>query len=130
MVGGLKPAFAERDKKQTMIDLRGVSFKNCPSIRLSRLLAQSNFCNKYYTSFPTYVITIGTAKASPHFLSSVIVSCHNIVPLPFLLTYSLILEAVNTGPYSQKIWRPPTQQLKTLCSKSSGAELSRLVNNL
>jgi hypothetical protein len=35
-------AFAERDKKQTMIDLREIStnwFKNqlCPSIRLSRL---------------------------------------------------------------------------------------------
>jgi hypothetical protein len=39
-----KPAFAERDKKQTMIDLRGIStnwFKNQlrPSIRLSRLRA-------------------------------------------------------------------------------------------
>jgi hypothetical protein len=36
MLGGLKPAFAERDKKQTMIDLRGIFtnwFKNqlCPS---------------------------------------------------------------------------------------------------
>jgi hypothetical protein len=41
-----KPAFAEeRDKKQTMIDLRGIStswFKNklCPSPRLSRLRAR------------------------------------------------------------------------------------------
>jgi hypothetical protein len=39
-----KLAFAERDKKQTMIDLRGISinwFENqlCPSIRLSRLRA-------------------------------------------------------------------------------------------
>ena len=41
-----KPAVAERDKKQTMIDLRGIStnwFKNqlCPSKRLSRLWAQA-----------------------------------------------------------------------------------------
>ncbi len=41
-----KPAFAKRDKKQTMIDLRGIStnwLKNqlCSSIRLSRLRAQS-----------------------------------------------------------------------------------------
>jgi hypothetical protein len=40
-----KPAFAERDKKQTMLDLRGIStnwFENqfCPSTRLSRLRAQ------------------------------------------------------------------------------------------
>jgi hypothetical protein len=40
-----KPAFAEKDTKQTMTDLRGIStnwFKNhlCPSIRLSRLQAQ------------------------------------------------------------------------------------------
>jgi hypothetical protein len=39
-----KPALAERDKKQTMIGLRGVStnwLKNlfCPAIRLSRLRA-------------------------------------------------------------------------------------------
>jgi hypothetical protein len=39
-----KPAFAQRDKKQKMTDLRGIStnwFKNqlCPSIRLSRLRA-------------------------------------------------------------------------------------------
>jgi hypothetical protein len=36
-----KPAFAERDKKQTMIDLRGIStnwFKS-PSTRFSRLQA-------------------------------------------------------------------------------------------
>jgi hypothetical protein len=37
--GGFKPAFAERGKKQAMIDLRGISskwFKNrlCPPIRL------------------------------------------------------------------------------------------------
>jgi hypothetical protein len=40
--GRFKPAFAEKDQKQTMIDLRGIStnwLKNqlCPSIRLSRL---------------------------------------------------------------------------------------------
>jgi hypothetical protein len=40
--GRFKPAFAARDKKQTMIDLRGISanwFKNqlCPPIRLSIL---------------------------------------------------------------------------------------------
>jgi hypothetical protein len=39
--GRFKPAFAEIDEKQTMIDLRGISanwFGNhiCPSIRLSR----------------------------------------------------------------------------------------------
>jgi hypothetical protein len=38
--GRFKPAFSERNKKQTIIDLRGIStnwFKNqlCPSIRLS-----------------------------------------------------------------------------------------------
>jgi len=42
--GRVKPAFAERDKKQTMIDLRGIStnlLKNQlrPSIRLSKLRA-------------------------------------------------------------------------------------------
>jgi hypothetical protein len=42
--GRFKSAFDRRDKKQTMIDLRGISknrFKNqlCPSIRLSRLRA-------------------------------------------------------------------------------------------
>jgi hypothetical protein len=40
--GGSLPAFSERDKKQSMIDIRGISknwFKNqlCPSTRLSRL---------------------------------------------------------------------------------------------
>jgi hypothetical protein len=43
--GRLKPAFAEIDKKQTMIDLRGIStnwFENqlCSSIRFSRLRAR------------------------------------------------------------------------------------------
>jgi hypothetical protein len=43
-VRGLNRLFAEKDKKQTMIDLRGIStnwFKNhlCPSIKLSRLWA-------------------------------------------------------------------------------------------
>ncbi len=42
--GKFKPAFAEKDKKQTMIDLRGIStnwFKSqlCPSILLSMLRA-------------------------------------------------------------------------------------------
>jgi hypothetical protein len=42
--GRFKPACAERDKRQTMIDLRGIStnwLKNqlCPSIKLSRLRA-------------------------------------------------------------------------------------------
>jgi hypothetical protein len=42
--GRFKPAFAKRDWKQTVIDLRGIStnwFKNqlCPSIRLSRMRA-------------------------------------------------------------------------------------------
>ncbi len=42
--GRIKPAFAKRDKKQTMIDIRGIStnwFKNqlCPTIRLFRLRA-------------------------------------------------------------------------------------------
>jgi hypothetical protein len=41
-IGRFKPAFDERDKKQILIDLRGIStnwFKNqcCPSVRLSRL---------------------------------------------------------------------------------------------
>ena len=44
----LKPALAKRDKKQTMIDLRGTStnwFENqlCPSIRLFILQAQVIF---------------------------------------------------------------------------------------
>jgi hypothetical protein len=43
-VGSFKPAFDERDQKQTLIDLRGIStnwFKNqfCPSVRLSGLQA-------------------------------------------------------------------------------------------
>jgi hypothetical protein len=42
--GRFKPAFAQRDKKQTMIDIRKIStnwFKNqlCPSTGLSRLWA-------------------------------------------------------------------------------------------
>jgi hypothetical protein len=42
--GRFNPAVAEREKKETMIDLRGIStnwFKNqlCPSMRLSRLRA-------------------------------------------------------------------------------------------
>jgi hypothetical protein len=41
-----RPTFDERGKSQTLMDLRGISknwFKNqfCPSIRLSRLRAQS-----------------------------------------------------------------------------------------
>ncbi len=44
--GRFKPVFSERDQKQTMIDLRGIStnwFKNqlCHSIRISRLRAQN-----------------------------------------------------------------------------------------
>jgi hypothetical protein len=43
--GRFKSTFAKRDKKRTMIDLRGIPtnwFKNqlCPSIRLSRLSVQ------------------------------------------------------------------------------------------
>jgi hypothetical protein len=45
--GRFEPAFAERDKKQAMIDLQGISsnwFKNqfCPTRRLSRLQVQRN----------------------------------------------------------------------------------------
>jgi hypothetical protein len=47
--GRFKPVFAESDRKQTMIDLRGIStnwFKNklCSSIRYSRLRAQALQC--------------------------------------------------------------------------------------
>jgi hypothetical protein len=48
LVNTFKPALAKRDKKQTMIDLRGTStnwFENqlCPSIRLFILQAQVIF---------------------------------------------------------------------------------------
>jgi hypothetical protein len=53
--GRYNPAFAERDRKQTMIDLRGIAsnwFKNqfCPSIRLARLRALSSMTNSPFFS--------------------------------------------------------------------------------
>jgi hypothetical protein len=64
--GRFKPAFSERDKKQTIIDLRGIStnwFKNqlCPSTRLSRLRAHRGLD----TRRPTLVIYFGSHETSP-----------------------------------------------------------------
>jgi hypothetical protein len=65
--GMLKPAFAERDKKQTMTDLRGIStnwFENqlCPSKRLSMLWA-------WYGSSTVPVLLQKTKKFKPSLIS-------------------------------------------------------------